>query len=100
MDIYKKYFFDKLQIKLFITLNEILIREERNGNIEYRSKIQQIMKIISWMDLISPKIANAEKSSIIWIEKYKELEIYSLNYQKKWFEYFKEETIRYIKNKA
>ena len=100
MDIYKKYFFDKLQIKLFIILNEILIREERNGNMEHRSKIQQIMKIISWMDLINPKIVNVGKSSIIWIEKYKELEIYSLKYQKKWFEYFKEETIRYIKNKA
>ena len=100
MDRYKKYFFDKLQIKLFIILNEILIREERNGNMEHRSKIQQIMKIISWMDLINPKIVNVGKSSIIWIEKYKELEIYSLKYQKKWFEYFKEETIRYIKNKA
>ena len=40
MDRYKKYFFDKLQIKLFIILNEILIREERNGNMEHRSKIQ------------------------------------------------------------
>ena len=94
MDRYKKYFFDKLQIKLFIILNEILIREERNGNMEHRSKIQQIMKIISWMDLISPKIVRDGKSSIIWIEKYKELKIYSLNYQKKWFEYFREETIK------
>ena len=49
MDRYKKYFFDKLQIKLFIILNEILIREERNGNMEHRSKIQQIMKIVGWI---------------------------------------------------
>ena len=42
----KNIFFDKPQIKLFIILNEILIREERNGNMEHRPKIQQIMKII------------------------------------------------------
>ena len=49
MNIYKKYYFDKLEIKLFIILNEILIREERNGNMEHRSKIQQIMKIVGWI---------------------------------------------------
>ena len=56
MNIYKKYFFDKLQIKLFIILNEILLREKRNGNMEYSLKIQSIMKIINNIDFIKPII--------------------------------------------
>ena len=39
MRIYKDEFFDKLQDKVYNSLNEILIREERNGNMEDRSKI-------------------------------------------------------------
>ena len=39
MQIFKKNFFDKLQDKVYDSLNEILIREERNGNNEHRDKI-------------------------------------------------------------
>ena len=39
MDIYKKDFFNKLKTKVFNALNEILIRDERNGNMEHRLKI-------------------------------------------------------------
>ena len=99
MYIYKKYFFDKLQIKLFIILNEILIREERDDNMEYRSKIKSIMNIINYMDIIKPKIMRNKENLFIWKETSKN-ENNPLTYQKKWFEYFKEETIKYVKNKA
>ena len=69
MNIYKKYYFDKLEIKLFIILNEILIREERNGNTEYRQKIKSIMKIISYMDIIKPKIIRNKQTSLIFWEE-------------------------------
>ena len=102
MNIYKKYYFDKLEIKLFIILNEILIREERNGNTEYRQKIKSIMKIISYMDIIKPKIIRNKQTSLIFWEENKKNKLSSnpLTYQKKWFDYFKEETIIYDKNKA
>ena len=47
MYIYKKCFFDKLQVKLYQILNELLIRDERNGNNEHRDKILFIMEIIA-----------------------------------------------------
>ena len=98
MYIYKKYFFDKLQIKLFIILNEILIREERDDNMEYRPKIKSIMNIINYMDIIKPKIMRNKENLFIWKET---SWLYNpLTYQKKWFEYFREETIKYVKNKA
>ena len=39
MDIYQKFFFNKLQEKLYNILNEFLIKEERNGKKEYKTKI-------------------------------------------------------------
>ena len=98
MNIYKKYFFDKLQIKLFIILNEILLREERNGNMEYSLKIQSIMKIINYMDFIKPIIIKINENSSTWSETSQETN--PLTNQRKWFEYFKEVTIKYNINKA
>ena len=102
MYIYKKCFFDKLQIKLYQILNELLIRDERNGNNKYRDnrdKILLIMKIINSMDLIKPKIVK-DKNEFKWKETSGETSNNPLTYQKKWFEYFKEETIKYAKNKG
>ena len=42
MYIYKKCFFDKLQAKLYQILNELLIRDERNGNNKYRDNRDKI----------------------------------------------------------
>ena len=98
MNIYKKYFFDKLQIKLFIILNEILLREERKGNMEYSLKIQSIMKIINYMDFIKPIIIKINENSSTWSETSQETN--PLTNQRRWFEYFKEETIKYNINKA
>ena len=100
MNIYKKYFFDKLQSKLFKILNELLIKEERNGHMEYRQKIQTIIKIINDMDIIKPKINKKNKTSIIWIEMSKDNQNPPLTYQRKWFDNLLNETENYVKNKS
>ena len=66
---------------------------------EYRPKIKSIMNIINYMDIIKPKIMRNKENLFIWKETSKN-ENNPLTYQKKWFEYFKEETIKYVKNKA
>ena len=68
MDIYKTYFFDKLQNKLFTILNEFLIKEEREGNMIYRNTIKTIMKIINDMDIIKPKITKNKDSSKVGLK--------------------------------
>ena len=101
MDIYKDFFFQYLQNKLYIFLNEFLIRDERNGNNENRLKILSIMKIISYMDYKKPKIFKSGDTSIIWKETSTELPVQDLVYQKRWYNnYFKEETKRYLKIKS
>ena len=100
MDIYKTYFFDKLQNKLFTILNEFLIKEEREGNMIYRNTIKTIMKIINDMDIIKPKITKNKDSSASWIETNTNNLDNKFIYQKRWFENFKEKTIKYVQEKA
>ena len=97
MRIYKSLFFDKLEDKIYDSLNENLIREERNGNKEYRTKIKTIMKTIQSMDFHKPKISKISKTIINWEEKG---ETNMMDYQNRWFNKFKEETKKYIKTKA
>ena len=100
MDIYKKYFFDKLEAKLFNALNEILIREERNGNMEHRLKITTIMKTLTYLDFMKPEIVKYSATKIIWNEKSTNIDN-KIPYQHKWYDnYFKQETTRYVKNKS
>ena len=103
MDIYKKSFFNQLKPKLYNALNEILIREERNGNMEHRLKINTIMKTITFLDFVKPKIIKSSATKMIWNETIKEVDKKNteLKYQESWYnEYFKFETIKYVKNKA
>ena len=97
MKIFKKYFFDKLENKIYDSLNEILIREERNGNNEYRFKINAIMKTIQSMDFKKPKISKISETSKNWDSVEQTIE---LNYQRRWFDKLKIETTKYIRNKA
>ena len=102
MDIYKEYFFDKLQNKLFNILNEFLIKEERRGKLKYREKIMYIVKIITDMDKSSPKLVSVTDTSFNWEE---ELDIYNkpkspLINQEKWYNSYKDATIKYVKEKA
>ena len=103
MDIYKKDFFNKLKTKVFNALNEILIRDERNGNMEHRLKINSIMKTITFLDYEKPKIVKSSATKMIWEETIKEADRKNteIAYQNEWYhEYFKKETIKYIKNKS
>ena len=103
MDIYKKDFFNKLKTKVFNALNEILIRDERNGNMEHRLKINSIMKTITFLDYEKPKIVKSSATKMIWEETIKEADKKNteIAYQNEWYhEYFKKETIKYIKNKS
>ena len=97
MKIYKQYFFNKLEDTIYDSLNEILIREERNGNKENRFKTDTIMKTIQSMDFKKPKIQKISKTSKNWQAVG---DVIELNYQKKWFNKFKIETTKYITNKA
>ena len=97
MDIQQKFFFNKLQEKLYNILNEFLIKEEKNGKKEYKTKIQRIMKIISELDIIKPKINKI--NDCIWEEKNKNYEN-PLIHQKKWFELYKKITIKYVIQKG
>ena len=93
LDIYKEYFFDKLENKLFKIMNDILIRNENNNNnIKYSTKFEEIMKIINYLDLIKPKINKSTNYSAIWVETNEGQEESPLKYQNRWLNFFKEET--------
>ena len=100
MEIYKKNFFDKLKNKIFSSLNEILIRDERNGNNEFRIKLISIMKTLQCMDYNKPRIFKISETSKNWQEEEKDTAKINLDYQGEWFKYFESETIKYIRNKA
>ena len=100
MEIYKKNFFDKLKNKIFSSLNEILIRDERNGNNEFRIKLISIMKTLQCMDYNKPRILKISETSKNWQEEEKDTAKIKLDYQNEWFKYFESETIKYIRNKA
>ena len=99
MNLYKKHFFDKIQRNIYIALNK-LIKEDRNGNMEPRPKIKAILKVLYDMDLQTP-IMKREKESINWDNTAVEDESNEQIYQDKWFfDYFKDETIKFVQNKA
>ena len=100
MEIYKENFFDKLKNKIFSSLNEILIRDERNGNNEFRIKLISIMKTLQCMDYSKPRIFKISETSKNWKEEEKDTAKIKLAYQDEWFKYFESETIKYIRNKA
>ena len=92
MDIYKINFFDKLDIKLFKIINDFLIRDERNDDMDYKTKIEAFMKILNYMDFMKPKIVKFNNSSAIWVETSELQTNNEFKYQKKWLTFFKEET--------
>ncbi len=100
MNLYNKIFFDEFKTDIFIEVNK-LIKEERNGNLESRSRIKAVMKIFKDLDLEFPKIIK-ENNRIIWISEKEEEEKKSENaIQHLWFEnYFTNETIKYAEQKA
>lgn len=81
-------------------MNEILIRDERNGNNEFRIKLISIMKTLQCMDYSKPRIFKISETSKNWQEEEKDTAKIKLTYQDEWFKYFESETIKYIRNKA
>ena len=100
MYIYKQCFFDKLENKIFSSMNEILIREERNGNYEFRAKLDTMMKTLQSMDYTKPRMSYKKTTTKYWREQENAPNKLKLHYQDKWYNYFKQETIKYLKNKA
>ena len=100
MYIYKQCFFDKLENKIFSSMNEILIRKERNGNYEFRAKLDTMMKTLQSMDYTKPMISYKKTTTKYWEEKENDPNKLKLHYQDEWYNYFKQETIKYLKNKA
>ena len=84
--------------KLFNILNEVLIREERNGNMEYRQTIKTIMNIIRSLDFNKPKIYKISSTSFKWFEMAKDHKE-NFEYQDKWYDNFKKETKKYLNNR-
>ena len=97
MNLYKKNFFDKFKINIFIEVNK-LIREDRNNNKEFRNNIKSVMEILKYLDLPEPKIIK-ENNKILWssdIPNKNELE-----YEDEWYNnYFEKDTIKFAKEKA
>ena len=97
MNLYKKNFFDKFKINIFIEVNK-LIREDRNNNKEFRNDIKCVMEILKYLDLPEPKIIK-ENNKILWssdIPNKNELE-----YEDEWYNnYFEKDTIKFAKEKA
>ena len=97
MKIYKESFYNKLEQKLFAVLNQ-LIKEERNGNLEYRQKICNIIETISFLDFEIPIVVKKSDTKIIWQDKL--ASEHEIKYQEKWFNNYKKETEAYSKEKA
>ena len=99
MNLYKERFFDEIKPEIFIEVNK-LIKEERNGNLESRSRIKKVMKILKDLDLEMPRIIK-ENNRIMWISEKEEDEKGETPIQNEWFEnYFKYETTKFAEAKA
>ena len=100
INLYKEYFFNLLENDIYLEVNK-LIREDRKCNLDSRSKIKTILKIISDLDLSAPKIVK-NNDIISWIQEEEgKDEKNETKYQDKWFDiFFKYETIRFAKDKG
>ena len=98
LNLYDNQFFESIKRNIFIEVNK-LIKEDRNGNREYRPKIKIVMKILSCLDYEFPKILK-EKNNILWM-KDKENEGAENEVQNLWYnDYFEGETINYADEKG
>ena len=102
MKIYKDFFYNNLENKLFSVLNQ-LIKEERNGNMEYRQKIATIVETITYLDYEHPKIVKQSDTKTIWQEKNSSSpppDKPLITYHQKWFDNYKKETENYAREKS
>ena len=97
LNLYQTYFFEDLQIDLFIKINE-LIKEDRKGNKEFRKNIKIVMKTIRCLDMELPKIVK-EKSKIVWITDTNN-QGEDTNIQDIWYKNFENETKKFAEEKG
>ena len=99
LDIYRDVYFVDKQDKLYEEVNKLIL-EDRNCNLEHRHQIKVIFKIISDLNLKYPKIIK-EQNKILWISENEKEEKKEDNiFGKNWFNTFKNQTIKYAKDKA
>ena len=100
MKIYKNHFFNNIQNDIYQGLNK-LIKDDRDGKIEQRSKIKFILKMVDTLDFGNPQIIK-ENNKISWIsEKNNTINNNKKEYKNNWFEnYFVKDTIIYAETKA
>ena len=98
INLYKDYIFKPLENEIYVEVNK-LIKEDRKCTLGSRSKIKNILKIISDLDLSDPKLVK-NNGIISWIQEKGQDERNETKYQDKWFDnYFKIETIKFAKDK-
>ena len=98
LELYINELFDPLKSKIFKEVNN-LIKEDRKCNLEFRSKIKVVMKIIYNLDLFSPTIMK-ENNKIIWIAEKGTDDKNKRTYGDLWYETFSKETSKFSKDKA
>ena len=82
LDLFKSEFFDQFKPTIFSEVCK-LIKEDRTGNREYRTKIKNIMTIIKYLDFEFPKIVK-ENNKISWIQE-KNNEKTDIDIQNEWY---------------
>ena len=98
LDLYRDNFFVPLQKDIHREVNK-LIKDDRNCNIESRSKIKEILKIINDLDLFSPRIVK-ENNKISWVPEAGTETKNEKEFGDKWYETFSKETSKFAKDKA
>ena len=82
-----------------------LLKEDRDGGHEHRSKIKKALYIMKIMDLPNPKLER-EKNAIIWINQEdkeninENTEPVTTPVQDYWYNYFEKDTEQFVVNKA
>ena len=98
MDLYKSLFYEKIKQNIFIEINK-LINEDRNGNKEHREKIKKVLSILKDFELKKPQIV-MKNNKYFWVNKDDSLTVGNFREQDLFFEYFLEDTKKFVKAKA
>ena len=104
LTIYRENLFMPFQNEITTEVNKLL-KEDRNGGHEHRSKIKKALYIMKIMDLPNPKLER-EKNAIIWINQEdkeninENTEPVSTPVQDYWYNYFEKDTEQFVVNKA
>ena len=104
LTIYRENLFMPFQNDITTEVNKLL-KEDRDGGHEHRSKIKKVLYIMKIMDLPNPKLER-EKNAIIWINQEdkeninENMEPVTTPVQDYWYNYFEKDTEQFVVNKA